>query len=123
MENLFEKLMDQIKLPREWREQALFQTAEIEEVQVHTERKFWVFQLHFSEILPVNAYRLLSELTSASFATIARTEIKVKVKETHLEEQLLNDYFQYILTLPEFSETSFASIFKKISYRIKWRTN
>ncbi len=113
MENLFEKLMDQIKLPREWREQALFQTAEIEEVQVHTERKFWVFQLHFSEILPVNAYRLLSELTSASFATIARTEIKVKVKETHLEEQLLNDYFQYILTLPEFSETSFASIFKK----------
>ncbi|HFV0323290.1 TPA: PolC-type DNA polymerase III N-terminal domain-containing protein, partial [Streptococcus agalactiae] len=45
MENLFEKLMDQIKMPNQIRESALFSSGEIENVEVHTERKLWKFQL------------------------------------------------------------------------------
>ncbi|CAM3186350.1 PolC-type DNA polymerase III [Lactococcus hircilactis] len=117
MENLFEKLMDQIKLPREWREHVLFQTAEIDEVQVHTERRFWLFQLKFSEILPVSAYQILSALTESAFQTIAQTQIKIIAKDATYDEALINAYYQYILTLPEFSDPAFSSIFKK--YRIQ----
>lgn len=53
MENLFEKLMDQIKMPNQIRESALFSSGEIENVEVHTERKLWKFQLKFEKILPV----------------------------------------------------------------------
>ena len=114
MANLFEKLMDQIHLPREWRENPLFATADIENVEVHTTSKFWKFQLVFDEILPLSAYKLLSELTEAAFANIAETAITIKVRdEIHFDDALLNDYYQYILTFPMLNAGGFTSIFGK----------
>lgn len=113
MENLFEKWMDQIKLPREIRESPLFLNAEIEHVEVHTESKFWSFQLLFDQILPLETYELLSELTKAAFSTIAETEIKIKVRQIKFDASLLNAYYQYILTFPILSAGGFTSIFQK----------
>lgn len=54
MENLFEKLMDQIKMPPNLRRSRQFEHADIENVEVHTASKLWHFQLIFDEILPIN---------------------------------------------------------------------
>ena len=77
MENLFEKLMDQIKMPPNLRRSRQFEHADIENVEVHTASKLWHFQLIFDEILPIDTYKLLTELTETAFSTIARTEISV----------------------------------------------
>lgn len=113
MENLFEKLMDQIKMPPNLRRSRQFEHADIENVEVHTASKLWHFQLIFDEILPIDTYKLLTELTETAFSTIARTEISVSSREIVIDEQNLNDYYQYALTLPELCDSAFSSIFKK----------
>ncbi len=119
MANLFEKLMEQIKLPREMSETALFASADIDAVEVHTESKFWRFKLVFDEILPVSSYKMLVNLTEAAFANIAQTDLRITARSADFDEKLLNDYYQYILTLPELCDRSFSSIFKK--YHIEQR--
>ena len=99
MENLFEKLMEQIKMPSQIRESALFSTAEIENVEVHTERKLWKFQLKFEKIIPVEQWKILSGLIESAFSNIAETELSIDVKEPAFDEQVLNDYYQVALTL------------------------
>ena len=113
MENLFEKLMDQIKMPPNLRRSRQFEHADIENVEVHTASKLWHFQLIFDEILPIDTYKLLTELTETAFSTIARTEISVSSREIVIDEQKLNVYYQYALTLPELCDSAFSSIFKK----------
>lgn len=105
--------MEQIKMPEQIRESALFSTAEIENVEVHTERKLWKFRLKFKEILPVNEWKLLSELIGTAFANIAETELSIEVSHLEFDEQMLNDYYQLALTLPDLADTAFANIFKK----------
>ncbi|MGO2260798.1 MAG: PolC-type DNA polymerase III N-terminal domain-containing protein, partial [Lactococcus lactis] len=113
MENLFEKLMEQIKMPPNLRRSSQFEHADIENVEVHTASKLWHFQLIFDEILPIDTYKLLTELTETAFSTIARTEISVSSRNQNIDEQNLNDYYQYALTLPELCDSAFSSIFKK----------
>ncbi|HBC90445.1 MAG TPA: hypothetical protein DCZ00_03260, partial [Lactococcus sp.] len=113
MENLFEKLMEQIKMPNQIRESALFSTAEIENVEVHTERKLWKFQLRFEKILPVEQWKVLSGLIESAFSTIAETELSIEVNQLEFDTQMLNDYYQVALTQPGLSNTAFANIFKK----------
>ncbi|MGL5341687.1 MAG: PolC-type DNA polymerase III N-terminal domain-containing protein, partial [Lactococcus garvieae] len=119
MENLFEKLMDQIKMPNQIRESALFSSADIENVEVHTERKLWKFQLKFEKILPVEQWKLLSGLIESAFSTIAETELSITVDQPEFDEAMLNDYYQLALTLPDLADTAFANIFKK--YQIEQR--
>ena len=104
MANLFEKLMDQINLPPHLRNSEQFMQAEIENVEVHTASKLWRFYLIFDKILPIETYKLLTELSATAFATIARTEVVIKPRDNAFDEDLLNDYYQYALTLPELSE-------------------
>ena len=119
MENLFEKLMDQIKMPNQIRESALFSSGEIENVEVHTERKLWKFQLKFEKILPVEQWKVLSGLIESAFSTIAETELSITVDQPEFDEAMLNDYYQLALTLPDLADTAFANIFKK--YQIEQR--
>lgn len=105
--------MDQIKMPPNLRRSRQFEHADIENVEVHTASKLWHFQLIFDEILPIDTYKLLTELTETAFSTIARTEISVSSREIVIDEQKLNDYYQYALTLPELCDSAFSSIFKK----------
>lgn len=119
MENLFEKLMDQIKMPNQIRESALFSSGEIENVEVHTERKLWKFQLKFEKILPVEQWKVLSGLIESAFSTIAETELSITVDQPEFDEAMLNNYYQLALTLPELADTAFANIFKK--YQIEQR--
>ncbi|XOW21819.1 PolC-type DNA polymerase III N-terminal domain-containing protein [Lactococcus cremoris] len=106
--------MDQIKMPPNLRRSRQFEHADIENVEVHTASKLWHFQLIFDEILPIDTYKLLTELTETAFSTIARTEISVSSREIVIDEQKLNDYYQYALTLPELCDSAFSSFLRNI---------
>ncbi|MFG7388472.1 PolC-type DNA polymerase III N-terminal domain-containing protein [Lactococcus lactis] len=119
MENLFEKLMEQIKMPPNLRRSSQFEHADIENVEVHTASKLWHFQLIFDEILPIDTYKLLTELTETAFSTIARTKISVSSRNQNIDEQNLNDYYQYALTLPELCDSAFQVFLRNIILKRK----
>ena len=85
MENLFEKLMEQIKMPPNLRRSSQFEHADIENVEVHTASKLWHFQLIFDEILPIDTYKLLTELSVTFYLfhefIIKLTHIAFKIKD------------------------------------------
>lgn len=113
MDNMFEKLTEQIQLPPENRRKFAALNAEIENVEVFTAHKLWNFQLIFDEILPINDYQLLSNLTAQAFSTIADTKLTIKARQIAFDSHLLNAYFQQALTENELAGTGFARIFRK----------
>ncbi|GBG96503.1 PolC-type DNA polymerase III [Lactococcus termiticola] len=120
MENLFEKWMDQIKLPEEKRRAGLFLSGDLEAVEVHAQSGLWRFVLNFDELLPVADFKLIRELTAVAFQNIAETEVAVKLKtEQEANEEALNAYYQYALSLPGLDDPAFVSLFKP--YKIEKR--
>jgi len=113
MDKQFEILMNQIKMPENIYRSQDFDGAKMEDVQVHTEKKLWHFTLFFEKALPLETYRMLVDLTQAAFSNIAETRISIKTKQSEFLEALLNEYYQYALTLDGLSDPSFSSIFKK----------
>ncbi len=92
MENLFEKLNGTNQNATKFAfVLANLSMLNIENVEVHTASKLWHFQLIFDEILPIDTYKLLTELTETAFSTIARTEISVSSRNQNIDEKNLND--------------------------------
>lgn len=115
MDNWFDTLMEQIKMPQEVVESSAFKTAELTEVVVHKTSKCWEMKLTFDTILPIEIYQMLIDLIRAAFQDIASVKIFINTRETIVDETLLNDYYQ--LALSSLAELSFTSIFKK--YRLE----
>ena len=95
MENLFEKLMDQIKMPPNLRRSRQFEHADIENVEVHTASKLWHFQLIFDEILPIDTYKLLTELSA--MLTVLLSTTKMLTIQSHFTDNFSDFGFDYIL--------------------------
>ncbi|GAB2028065.1 PolC-type DNA polymerase III [Lactovum odontotermitis] len=115
MENLFDKLAEQIHLPAEVLGSPAFVNAEIDKVEVHTESRLWHFFLAFEQILPAADFKLLSDLTAAAFKDIAETRLTVIARSdnAHYDSEELNAYYQLIFGYPECASPSFTNIFKK----------
>ena len=116
MDNLFEKLAEQIHLPEEIKVSAPFTNVEIEKVEIHTESRLWHFFLSFDELLPTSDFKLLSDLLKTAFADIAEVKLTLQARSANFDETLLNSYYQLIFDYPECSSQSFTSIFK--NYRL-----
>ncbi|MDR0298647.1 MAG: PolC-type DNA polymerase III [Streptococcaceae bacterium] len=118
MENLFEKLAEQIHLPATVLTSQAFESAEIDKVEVHTESRLWHFFLAFDKLLSVQDFKLLSDLTKAAFSEIAEIHLTVCPRKINLDEAQLNDYYQLIFDYPECSSPSFTTIFKKFKLKL-----
>ena len=59
-QKLFQTLVQQLELPDDLCSTALFQTAKIQKVQVHTESQRWTFILEFAHILPIKDLQTLA---------------------------------------------------------------
>lgn len=109
--------MDQIKMPDEVRRSALFQTAEITNVTVHTVSHRWEMTLLFDTLLPAQHYVLLSNLTTEAFSGIADIELFITTrKPVKFDEELLNAYYQLIFENEMLDDRPFTSIFKKFKF-------
>ncbi|MDR2976073.1 MAG: PolC-type DNA polymerase III [Streptococcaceae bacterium] len=115
MENLFDKLAEQIHLPAEVLGSPAFVNADIDKVEVHTESRLWHFFLAFEHVLPAADFKLLSDLLTSGFTGIADTRLTVvarSAREAYSNEEL-NAYYQLIFDYPECASPSFTNIFKK----------
>ena len=115
MNDLFEKLMDQLDMPAEIRQNPAFR-GNIDKVEVHAISKVWHFYLKFPAILPIDLYRELADRLEQAFSDIAKTQMTILTEDGHFDEDLLNSYLPLIFDLPGCDTPSFTAIFKKYKF-------
>ena len=115
MNDLFERLMDQLNMPAEIRQNPAFR-GNIDKVEVHAISKVWHFYLKFPAILPIDLYRELADRLEQAFSDIAKTQMTILTEDGHFDEDLLNSYLPLIFDLPGCDTPSFTAIFKKYKF-------
>ena len=115
MNDLFEKLMDQLDMPAEIRHNPAFR-GNIDKVEVHAISKVWHFYLKFPAILPIDLYRELAYRLEMAFSNIAKTQVTILTEDGRFDETLLNNYLPLIFDLPGCDTPSFTAIFKKYKF-------
>ncbi|NVY97030.1 PolC-type DNA polymerase III [Lactobacillus sp. DCY120] len=89
--------MDQLELPTEIRELALFQSAQIKKVEVHTESQRWTFIFEFDQILPYKIWQALQSRLQEVFAQVKTVDFQVQARQTEFDQELLNDYWATVI--------------------------
>ncbi|WEV45072.1 PolC-type DNA polymerase III [Streptococcaceae bacterium ESL0687] len=112
MNELFERLMDQINLPLEIRQSADFSGADIANVEVHTISNLWHFYLKFPRLLRVQDYKSLKGHLEEAFSNIARIKLTVLAEDASFSDEDLNDYYPLIFGEEGCSSPSFSNIFE-----------
>ena len=115
MNDLFEKLMDQLDMPAEIRQNPAFR-GNIDKVEVHAISKVWHFYLKFPAILSIDLYRELAYRLEMAFSNIAKTQVTILTEDGRFDETLLNNYLPLIFDLPGCDTPSFTAIFKKYKF-------
>ena len=115
MNDLFEKLMDQLDMPAEIRQNPAFR-GNIDKVEVHAISKVWHFYLKFPAILSIDLYRELAYRLEMAFSNIAKTQVTILTEDGRFDETLLNNYLPLIFDLPGCDTPSFTAIFKKYRF-------
>ena len=115
MNDLFEKLMDQLDMPAEIRQNPAFR-GNIDKVEVHAISKVWHFYLKFPAILSIDLYRELAYRLEMAFSNIAKTQVTILTEDGRFDETLMNNYLPLIFDLPGCDTPSFTAIFKKYKF-------
>ncbi|RHW48289.1 PolC-type DNA polymerase III [Bombilactobacillus bombi] len=102
---LFQTLLTQLDLPEKIGATALFKTAKIQKVQVHTESQRWTFIFEFEKIVPIADLQVFSNQLKHSFDNIQDVDFRIITTNSHFDQQLLTAYWPYIIeqTNPNYS--------------------
>lgn len=92
---LFTKLLEQIHFPE--KDAAAFQNAAIQSVVVHKNSRVWEFHLLFRQALPFNLFQEFTATLERGFKDIAGVKVKISSPMTDLDQQLIADYWEYIV--------------------------
>ncbi|MGM0123930.1 DNA polymerase III, alpha subunit, Gram-positive type [Enterococcus sp. AZ194] len=95
--DLFEKLVEQIQLNEEERNNPLVSKGELENVIVHRQSKMWEFTVKFPTILPAILYRSFTQKIALAFKNIAATKLNILAEDGNFDEQILQDYWAIAL--------------------------
>ena len=93
---LFIKLLEQLDLKDEI-DKDYFKNAEIEKLEVHEQSKVWHFYFKFDQILPFTAFLTLQNQLHIQFQPIAKVEYSITAASSELSNQLLGDYWEWIV--------------------------
>ena len=88
---LFTKLLEQIHFPE--KDAAAFQNAAIQSVVVHKNSRVWEFR----QALPFNLFQEFTAALERGFKDIAGVKVKISSPMTDLDQQLIADYWEYIV--------------------------
>ncbi|WP_413627397.1 PolC-type DNA polymerase III [Fructilactobacillus vespulae] len=91
----FNKLLDQIKISEEYRNQ--FAGAEIEMVKVHQQSNRWDFHFFIPEILSYQAFIAFTQGLHAAFSEIAKIDFFIQTQQSELKNQQIGDYWQWVV--------------------------
>ena len=92
---LFTKLLEQIHFPE--KDTAAFQNAAIQSVVVHKNSRVWDFHLLFRQALPFSLFQEFTAALERGFKDIAGVKVKISSPMTDLDQQLIADYWEYIV--------------------------
>src|SRR5699024_4259575 len=92
---LFQTLLQQIKLSPSEEEAEYLDHGEIKSVNVYRNEKKWEFHLSFEEILPYVLFKKFEEALEIAFSKIATIDLNVEVNEPTINQQLISDYWLY----------------------------
>ena len=92
---LFTKLLEQIHFPE--KDAAAFQNAAIQSVVVHKNSRVWEFHLLFRQALPFNLFLEFTAALERGFKDLAGVKVKISSPMTDLDQQLIADYWEYIV--------------------------
>ncbi len=95
---LFETLLTQIQLPAHFTSNAELQTGKVDTVVVHEKSQRWEFHLFFEQILPAAVFVAFKQHLAQAFQDIAHVSVVVNVDNAQISDELLRDYWQYIIT-------------------------
>lgn len=96
-QKLFQTLVQQLELPDDLCSTALFQTAKIQKVQVHTESQRWTFIFEFAQILPIKDLQTLAQHLQNSFTDIQAVDFRIVTQDAHFDQKLLSAYWPYVM--------------------------
>lgn len=118
MSDLFRQLMSQIALPDEMMATPVFQTGQIDRVQVHSQSRRWDFRLRFEQLLPVAHYRTLRQLLEATFAQAEiGVSLTLEVNSPSFSTEVLEAYYQEAFAYSPCNHASFRAAFAQLAVR------
>jgi DNA polymerase-3 subunit alpha (Gram-positive type) len=94
-QDLFKKLLTQIKLPDQFADDPVLQTGQIEDVDVYAEKRKWIIHVFFDTPLPFKTYQALAAGIEHAFSPMVTASLLVKTKDG--DRKYLPDYWQYVI--------------------------
>lgn len=94
----FQLLLEQIGLKEDKTFEDFTKDTKIEKLIADKRNKTWQFHLEAPQIFPADFYTLLDTGMKRAFSEIANTELAIHAKETRLDEGLIQDYWNLIVS-------------------------
>ncbi|MGC5324080.1 PolC-type DNA polymerase III [Brevibacillus sp. SYSU BS000544] len=104
----FALLLKQLDIPVELAEN-FFRDGQINKLELYKENKEWIFTFTLPQLIPATVYQAFFNRLRSSFAHIAKVDAFVRYDSVPQTEQVVNEYWEYILTLAEEKLNSLAT--------------
>ena len=76
---------------------SFFEKAELTRMTVHKSSRVWQFTMRLQHILPAKMLELLQMRMNEKFSHIASVHLSFEAREPHVTEELVHNYWQYVL--------------------------
>ncbi|MDO4903533.1 MAG: PolC-type DNA polymerase III [Limosilactobacillus sp.] len=100
---LFEKLLEQIQFPE--KDDPAFNDAGVQSVIVHKESRVWEFHLILRRPLPLTLFKVFKQALQIGFNEIADVKLQISSPSTEVDQDLLAQYWQYVIDQCELNST------------------
>ena len=120
MTDTFQLLLNQIGMPAEQRESAVFAHAKIEKVLLHKISKRWEFTFRFTQPLPLMDYQLLKAHLTNEFQRIGnQADFQIVTDMEDYDAKLIEAYYPEAFTEELCQSSGFKALFERleVSYR------
>jgi DNA polymerase III subunit alpha, Gram-positive type len=98
---MFEKLLDQLDLAADVRQDPSLTSGTVQNVTIHEQSRRYDFTLGFDAILPFQTFNAIATKLPLVFQQIAATDLSVVVTQPTITDELLAQYWQYVVTHAE----------------------
>ncbi|MGO0061682.1 PolC-type DNA polymerase III [Brevibacillus fluminis] len=103
----FSVLVQQLQLPTDW-VQPYFQSGRIDKLEIRKQTKEWIFSCTLPRLLPKDVYHQFYSQLKHSFAHLAQVDLYLRYDQTPGVDELVADYWNYLLALLEPKVNSIA---------------
>lgn len=116
-QELFQKLLEQIKFPTEGFDQATLNSGAIQKVDIYSQERKWIFHLFFNQVLEFSSFVELIKDIEHHFSGIVETGVVVQTENNEVGSNLteLNNYWHYIVGQSAVLNMAQKEIIKKYS--------